>query len=301
MDAGKLSSGCFLQNLSRFREKFTPVLDSLLPGADGPEGSLYEAMRHAALGGGKYLRPYIVSASAGMFDVPELPTLRTGAAIEMLHAYSLVHDDLPAMDDDDLRRGRPTCHVAYGEATAILAGDALQTRAFQVLASTETHHEADIRCALVAELAEAAGGGGMVGGQMIDLLGSRAATIAERRRLARMKTGALFAFAAGAGAILGRAGTDAHRALSAFGSDLGLVFQTVDDLLDEEGDEAAVGKRLRKDADAGKPTLVSLLGRDAAREEARGALVSAIGHLEMFGSRAEPLHEAARFILDRSQ
>ena len=301
MDAGNLRSGGFLQDLSRFREGFAPVLDSLLPDAEGPEGNLYEAMRHAALGGGKCLRPYIASASARMFEVPEISALRTGAAVEMLHAYSLVHDDLPAMDDDDLRRGRPTCHVAYGEATAILAGDALQTRSFQVLASVETHPDADVRCALVEALAEAAGGGGMVGGQMIDLQGGSAATIAERRRLARMKTGALFAFAAGAGAILGRAGTGAHRALSAFGSDLGLVFQTVDDLLDEEGDEAAVGKRLRKDADAGKPTLVSLLGRDAARDEARRTLLSALGHLEMFGSRAEPLRIAAGFILDRRQ
>ena len=301
MFLGKQDKTLFLRELSAFRQAFAPVLEGLLPTPEAPEGRLYEAMRYAALGEGKRFRPFVLNEAARMFDVPEPSRFRVGAAIEMMHAYSLVHDDLPAMDNDELRRGRPTCHIAFDHATAILVGDALQALAFEVLASRETHPDADVRCTLALELAHAVGGGGMVGGQLIDLQGRRAATAAERRRLARMKTGALFAFSAGVGAVLGQAGGAAHRALSAFGSDLGLVFQTVDDLLDEEGDESEVGKRLRKDAEAGKATLVSLLGREGAWAEARETANSALGHLEMFGSRADSLRLATRFVLDRNQ
>ena len=301
MNAVSPEPGSFPQEIAAFRKRFTPVFESLLPAPDAPEGRLYEAMRYSALGDGKRLRPYLLYESAGMFESPDRFRFRAGAALELVHAYSLVHDDLPAMDDDDLRRGRPTCHVAFDDATAILAGDALQALAFEVLLSEDTHPDPGVRCALASGLAKASGGGGMVGGQILDLQSGSAAGFDERRLLARMKTGALFAFAASAGAMLGQAGSDACRALSVFGTDLGLAFQAVDDLLDVEGDEAQVGKRLRKDADAGKPTLVSMLGRDGARNEARRAVDSAVRRLDMFGSRANALRQTARFILERSR
>ncbi len=284
-----------------FRERFDPVLEALLPVPDAPEGRVVEAMRHATLGGGKRLRPFVLSEAARMFGVDEESRLRAGAAVELLHAYSLVHDDLPVMDDDDLRRGRPTCHVAFDEATALLAGDALQALAFEVLASPRTHPDAAARCALVHGLARAAGSGGMVGGQTIDMLQGRATALGVRFRLARMKTGALLAFAAEAGAVLGRAGTTARRDLRQFGSCLGLLFQIVDDLLDEEGAEARVGKRLRKDAEAGKPTLVSVLGAEGARNEARRAYEDALGALETFGPEADGLRATATFVLHRDR
>ena len=301
MNAASPEHVSFPEAIDAFRKPFATVFERLLPSPNAPEGRLYEAMRYAALGDGKRLRPYILYASAGMFETPDRFRFRVGAALEMVHAYSLVHDDLPAMDDDDLRRGRPTCHVVYDDATAILVGDALQALAFEVLSSEETHPDPGVRCALVGGLARASGGGGMVGGQILDLQGGSAATVEDRRRLAQMKTGALFAFAAEAGAILGQAAGDAHRALSGFGTDLGFAFQAVDDLLDEEGEEAQVGKRLRKDADAGKPTLVSKLGRDGTRNEARRAVDSAIRRLDRFGSRANALRQTARFILERSR
>ena len=287
--------------LARFRQRFTPLLDGLLWQRDGPEGRLDAATRHALLGGGKQLRPYLVYESARMFGVPAVPALRTGAALEMVHAYSLVHDDLPAMDDDGLRRGRPTCHIAFDEATAILAGDALQALAFETLAAPETHARAEVRVRLVQELARAAGRGGMVGGQILDLRSPASAPLADRRRLASLKTGALFAFATRAGAILAEAPAAAERALAGFGAELGLLFQIVDDLLDRHGDEAAVGKRLRKDDAADRPTLLSRLGPTGARAEARARLDSALAELESFGAEAEPLRATARFVLDRDR
>jgi len=285
--------------LAAFGERLEAVLDSLVS-ASGNAERLYQAMRYALLGGGKYLRPYIVDASAGIFEVSQTASLRTGAAVEMIHAYSLVHDDLPAMDDDDLRRGRATCHRAFDEATAILAGDALLTLAFQTLAEPETHSDGQVRAALVASLADCAGGRGMVGGQMMDLESEHAPVGVDAVfDIMRLKTGALLTFSAMAGAILGQADDRARQALRDFGSDLGLAFQMKDDLLDVEGDEASLGKRAAKDAAAGKATLVSLLGVEGAHREARRTSDAALAHLDCFGPRADRLRSVAVFVLTR--
>ena len=285
--------------LAAFGKRLEAVLDSLVS-ASGNAERLYQAMRYALLGGGKYLRPYIVDASAGIFEVSQTASLRTGAAVEMIHAYSLVHDDLPAMDDDDLRRGRATCHRAFDEATAILAGDALLTLAFQTLAEPETHADGQVRAALVAALADCAGGRGMVGGQMMDLESEHAPVGVDAVfDIMRLKTGALLTFSAMAGAILGQADDRARQALRDFGSDLGLAFQMKDDLLDVEGDEASLGKRAAKDAAAGKATLVSLLGVEGAHREARRTSDAALAHLDCFGPRADRLRSVAVFVLTR--
>ena len=287
--------------IDAFAGRMTATLDALLPRAEGPEGRLHDAMRYAALGGGKYIRPYILMASARLFAVPEDRALRAGAAVEMVHAYSLVHDDLPAMDDDDMRRGRPACHRQFDEATAILAGDALLTQSFEVLSDPATHPSAEVRCRLIVALSRAAGAHGMVGGQMIDLASEHAAVGADLiARMESMKTGALIAFSSSAGAILGEADPGARDALEAFGIELGLAFQITDDLLDVEGDEHDVGKKVGKDADAGKATFVSAMGVDGARSEARRVVDSAIARLRPFGARADALRSVAAFVLARN-
>ncbi len=288
-------------SLAAFGEQLEAVLEELLP-ASGRANRLQQAMRYALFGGGKYLRPYLVDASADMFEVSQQASLRTGAAVEMIHAYSLVHDDLPAMDDDELRRGRATCHRAFGEATAILAGDALQTLAFRTLAAPETHADAGVRTELVVSLAELAGAAGMVGGQMVDLESEHLSVGTDSvLDIMRLKTGALLAFSAGAGAILGKAGGKAREALRGFGFELGLAFQIKDDLLDVEGDEPNLGKRVAKDAAAGKATLVSALGVEAARREARRRSDAAVAHLDGFGPRANRLRSVASFVLNRDR
>ena len=288
--------------ISAFAERMESALRGWLPQADGPESRLCDAMRYAALGGGKYLRPYLVDASAAMFGVSPTCRMRVGAAVEMVHAYSLVHDDLPAMDDDDLRRGRASCHVAFGEATAILAGDALLTLAFETLASSDTHPDGGVRSELVLALARASGARGMTGGQMIDLESEHAPVAADAVfRMARLKTGALFAFSAAAGAILGRADSRQRAALDAFGSELGLVFQIIDDLLDVEGDEADLGKKVGKDAEAGKATFVSAFGTKAARLEAKRAADRACERLDLFQARADGLRALAEFVVARNR
>lgn len=287
--------------LANFAETMTATLDSLLPQPIGPQSRLFEAMRYAALANGKFLRPYLVRTSAAMFDVPETQYLRAGAAVEMVHTYSLIHDDLPAMDDDDMRRGRPSCHKAFDEATAILAGDALLTLSFEVLAGAEIHPDAQVRSDLVAALAMRAGGAGMVGGQVIDLESEHADVGAGLiARLETMKTGALIAFSTAAGGTLGKAGADAVKTLETFGFELGLVFQITDDLLDVEGDEDDVGKKVGKDAEAGKATFVSALGVDGARREARQLTDRALSRLDTFGGRADELRAAAEFVLARN-
>ena len=278
----------------------TALLDSLLPMYDDPEARVVDAMRYATLSGGKRIRPFMVTSGAALFNVDPERALRVAAAVEMVHCYSLVHDDLPSMDNDTLRRGLPTCHVKFDEATAVLAGDALITLAFEVLAHQATHADARVRSDLVLGLAQAAGADGMVGGQMLDLLAeNNALEVEEVTRLQRMKTGALISFSCVAGAVLGKAPEAARQALRAFAHDLGLAFQIVDDLLDAEGTADEVGKLTGKDAAAGKATFVSVLGVERAREQAQMLAGQAIQHLEVFPENAEPLRALARFIVDR--
>ena len=276
------------------------TLDRLLKVGDGREARLMEAMRYSSLGGGKRIRPFMVTAGARLFSVAESCALRVAAAVEMVHCYSLVHDDLPAMDDDDLRRGQPTCHVRFDEATAILAGDALLTRAFEVLADIPTHPDPQVRSQLALALARAAGADGMVGGQMLDLLAeNESLDMPEITRLQRMKTGALIAFSCEAGAILGKASEPARHALRTYAHDLGLAFQIADDLLDVEGTAAEVGKKTGKDAALGKATFVSLLGVERAKAQAQILAEQASRHLEMFDEKADYLRELARFVVTR--
>ena len=301
VDVANPSAAPVKEALAGFADTMTATLQSLLPQSDGPESRLFDAMRYSALGTGKFLRPYIVRTAALMFDVPEKNYLRAGAAVEMVHAYSLIHDDLPAMDDDDMRRGRPSCHIAFDQATAILAGDALMTLSFEVLAGVDTHPDPQVRSDLVAMLAARSGGAGMVGGQMIDLECEHAAVDAALiARLETMKTGALISYSSAAGAILGQAGADAIRTLETFGFELGLAFQITDDLLDVEGDEDDVGKKVGKDAEAGKATFVSALGIDGAHEEARRVTDRALSRLDTFGARANELRSVAEFVLARN-
>ncbi len=278
------------------------ALDALLPRASEAGGTLAEAMRHAALGGGKRLRAFLAAESAAIFGADAEQADRVAAAIECLHAYSLVHDDLPCMDDDATRRGRPTVHVRWDEATAVLVGDALQSLAFEILADPATHADAERRAELALGLARAAGARGMVAGQALDIAAESASadlTLDEITRLQALKTGALIEFAAISGAILGGASPGEMRALADYASDLGLAFQIRDDVLDVEGDAKAAGKKLRKDADAGKATFVSLLGLEEAKRRADDLAASAAARLKPFGARAWPLAEAARFSVSR--
>ena len=276
------------------------TLDALLPVPVGPEARLLEAMRYATLKGGKRLRAFLVLQSGRLFGVDRRALGRVAAAVECLHAYSLVHDDLPAMDDDDLRRGRPTVHKAFDEATAILAGDALLTLAFGLLASPEAHGDPFVRCELIARLATAAGHAGMVGGQMIDLsFENEDAPLPEITRLQRMKTAALIIFCCDAGAIMGKASAGARQALSAYGQEVGLAFQIADDLLDLEGTIGETGKGVGRDAARGKSTVVSSLGRERARAQAEALASQAVDHLDLFDEKADLLRAVARFVVTR--
>ncbi len=276
------------------------ALDELIPVPKTHEAKLMEAMRYACLDGGKRVRPFLVLQTAGLFDCDRDQALRVAAAVEMIHCYSLVHDDLPAMDDDHLRRGQPACHIKYDEATAILAGDALLTKAFEVLSGEATHPDARVRADLVMALAKASGDHGMVGGQVLDLWAEdNELEMAEITRLQRMKTGALIAVSTEMGAILGKASEDARHRLHAYAHDIGLAFQIADDLLDAEGDTEKVGKQTRKDADAGKATFVSLLGVENARRQADALSEQAAKHLHIFGDKAAHLKALARFIVER--
>ncbi len=272
------------------------LIGTLIP-ADR-DNRLVTAMRYAALGQGKRLRPFFVAAGARLFDIAEAGALRVGAALELLHCYSLVHDDLPAMDNDMLRRGRPTLHVAFDEATAILAGDSLQTLAFQVLADPATHDDAAVRAALVMELAQASGHRGMAGGQMRDIEAETKnfSSVAEIAAMQSMKTGALFRFACEAGAIM----AGAERApLRQYADHIGLAFQIADDLLDVESDAATLGKATQKDQDRGKATFVDLMGLAGARAEAERLTEAAIAALTPYGAKADLLRAAARFMISR--
>ncbi len=275
-------------------------MDRLIPKGDGPETRVFEAMRYSALAGGKRLRPFLVLSSADLFGVERSNSIRVAAAVEMVHTYSLIHDDLPAMDDDDLRRGLPTCHKKFDEATAILAGDGLLTLAFEVISGEATHSNARVRIELALEMAKAIGGQGMVGGQMLDLVAEdREFDVPEITRLQRMKTGALIAYSCQAGAILGNATEHQHHLLLAYAHDLGLSFQIVDDLLDVEGDAEEMGKATNKDAEAGKATYVSLLGVERAKEQAAILADQAIKHLEVFEEKGNFLRDLADFVVKR--
>jgi farnesyl diphosphate synthase len=271
--------------------------------ASGTPPRLLAAMRHAALGGGKRIRPFLLIECAGLFGLQPAAALNAAAALECGHCYSLVHDDLPAMDNDELRRGRPTVHKAFDEWTAILAGDALLTLAFEVLARADTHPDAAIRAELALGLARASGAAGMVGGQCLDLEADKLGqpsrpTLADVRRLQAMKTGALIRYACEAGALLGVSNGDQHRALSIYGERVGRAFQIADDLLDVSGEAATVGKATGKDA--GKATLVSLMGVEAAKAELVQLEAEAFAALQPFGACAEVLREAAAFVVRRN-
>ena len=272
------------------------LLEQLLSESASPR--LLSAMRYAALGAGKRLRPFLVVESARLFNVPAASALRVGAALECVHCYSLVHDDLPAMDDDDLRRGKPTAHKKFDEATAILAGDSLLTLAFEILAQNETHADASVRSALVLELAQASGMNGMAGGQMLDIEAEAGATqtLDSIIRIQAHKTGALFRFACQAGAIMADANPTPLRR---YADDIGLAFQIADDLLDLESSPEALGKATQKDLQRGKATIASLMGRKAAAEKAESLIASAIAALAPYGAKADTLREAARFIVSR--
>jgi len=281
-------------------EKINKTIEKLLPNDDLPEAKLFSAMRYGCLNGGKRLRPLMVMESAKIFNVDPTCSRRVAAAIELVHCYSLIHDDMPAMDDADKRRGQQTVHKKYDEATSLLAGDALLTMAFEILSDSETHEDPRVRCSLISGLAKAAGGHGMCGGQMLDLLGEKQdLDLGTISRLQRMKTGKLIAFACESGAILGRSSTPQHRALSNYAYDLGLAFQITDDILDVEGDELETGKETGKDQTAGKSTFVSEMGIENAKARAEMLIEQSIGHLKMFGNRSEMLIELANYVLQR--
>lgn len=290
----------FQHALDETAQAVEALLTELLPLSRDPESRLFEAIRYSALDGGKRMRPFLVTASAALFGVSRDCALRVAAAVECVHCYSLVHDDLPCMDDDDMRRGRLATHKAYDEATAVLAGDALLTQAFEILADPRTHEDARICCALVGDLARAAGAHGMVGGQMIDLEAARRTLdIGAITRMQQLKTGALIAFSCGAGAVLGRASKQQRQSLHAYAHDLGLAFQIADDLLDVEGTPEELGKRVGKDDAAGKATFVGVMGVARARSQAEMLSQQAIKHLDLFDDKADPLRLAAKFAVTR--
>jgi len=276
--------------------------DLLLPIPNDGRARLYEAMRHAAIGGGKRLRPLLVLAASQLFNVSRESALRVGTAIECIHVYSLIHDDMPCMDDDDMRRGKPTVHKAFDEATAVLAGDSLHALAFEILADEATHPDPFVRSELIAEIARASGPAGMAGGQMMDLMaGDIEFDLPAVTRLQQWKTGALISFWFEAGAILGRVPPEGRNGLRGYARDIGLAFQIADDVLDAEGDADLAGKALQKDAEAGKATFLSLLGIDRAKAQMHLLVDQAIAHLHGFGTEADLLRAIARYTVERDR
>lgn len=295
----KVGGEAALNEVARLVER---RMEKLLPVAEGHEARLADAVKYAVLAGGKRLRPFLVVASADLFGVARDCSLRVAAAVEFVHTYSLIHDDLPCMDDADTRRGKPTVHKIFDEATAVLAGDALLTYAFEILAEEATHSDPRVRLELVRSLAVAGGFHGMVGGQMIDLVAeTEVMDLSAITRLQQMKTGALMGFSVEAGAILGRAPMDKRHALRGYARDMGLAFQIADDLLDIEGDAATLGKDTGKDQAAGKATFVTALGVERARTQAEILTNQAIEYLDVFGSAAELLRDVARFAIKRNK
>ncbi|MBI1187424.1 MAG: polyprenyl synthetase family protein [Alphaproteobacteria bacterium] len=288
------------QRLVETADRITVALDRLLPRAQGPETRLLSAMRYAALGGGKRLRPFLLLEAGRIFDADEQALLRVAAAVECVHSFSLVHDDLPCMDDDDTRRGAPTVHVEFDEATALLAGDALLTFAFELLAEPATHPDPQMRCKLITGLAKATGPQGMIAGQALDMAGKDVGNdLIAITRMNRLKTGALINFSVEAGALIGCAPDDARHALQRYGHDVGLAFQLADDLLDLQGRPDVTGKAVQKDAAAGKVNFVTVLGAAPARERMQLLAAQAKGHLAIFGPRAKLLAAIVDFVMDR--
>jgi farnesyl diphosphate synthase len=302
--ARKYDAGALKAAIAESAGLVDAALDALLPVPAGRQARVQEAMRYAIQAGGKRLRPFLVLQSARLFGVPDARALRVGAAIESLHTYSLVHDDLPCMDDDDLRRGRPTTHIAFDEMTAVLAGDALLTIAFEFLADAATHPSADVRCALSTRLATASGHSGMIGGQVIDML---APSLSEEGGfgvddvidLQRRKTGQLFEFSCEAGPILGEAAAEDRTRLKTYAEEMGVVFQITDDLLDVTSTAEKTGKAVGKDAEAGKQTLVTLLGIEGARAEAEKRAQRAVDALGPHAAKAPSLVALPFYLLDR--
>ena len=300
----ELSSGTqlLLSTQAEVMAGIDALFDQLLPVPNDPRAPLYEAMRHAAIAGGKRLRPLLVRAAGDLFHVDRGLSLRVGAAVEAMHVYSLIHDDLPCMDDDDLRRGKPTVHKAFDEATAVLAGDSLHALAFEWLCDPATSSDPFVRGELCCELSRAAGPAGMAGGQMMDLAAETANfDLQTVTRLQQLKTGALIAFSVEAGAILARIPPEGRAALRAYARDIGLAFQIADDIMDVEGDEALAGKALHKDEAAGKGTFVTLMGLERARGQATALVDQAIGHLASFGDEATLLRAIARYVVERDR
>lgn len=295
-----ISTPALTEAMQSVADDIDRLFDRVLAVPGDPRAVLYEAMRHAAIGGGKRLRPLLVYASSRLFNVARDSALRVGLAIEAVHVYSLIHDDMPCMDDDDLRRGKPTVHKQWNEAIAVLAGDGLQALAFELVSDPETHADPFVRAELALALARASGLSGMVGGQMMDIEAEQQSfDLPTTTRLQQLKTGALFGFCLEAGAILGHVPPEGRRGLRAYARDIGLAFQIADDLLDVEGDAAVVGKATGKDAQAGKATFVSLLGVERARAQAAMLVDQAIGHLSAHGAEADLLRAIARYIVAR--
>ena len=275
---------------------------SLLTAPGDGRDRLFEAMRHAAVGGGKRLRPLLTVAACRLFAIDRDRAVRVGSAIEASHVYSLIHDDLPCMDDDDMRRGKPTVHRAFGEAEAVLAGDSLHAMAFEILADPQTHEDPFIRAELVLELARAAGPSGMAGGQMLDMEAEgRPLDIPAITRLQQLKTGALIEYSVEAACIMNRMHPDARTPYRGYARNIGLAFQIADDLIDHSGDPAAAGKRTGKDREKGKATFVSVLGEERARQQARMLVDQACEHLAEHGSEADLLRAVARFAIERDR
>ena len=289
-------------NLKNAQKEVDKTIKLLLPSGKGLEKKLFEAINYSILSSGKRLRPYLVIQSSKLFDVDQKNALRVASSIEMIHAYSLIHDDLPSMDNDFLRRGLPATHRKYNEATAILAGDSLLTLSFEILSDNLTHNDSKIRCELIYELARAAGANGMVAGQMMDLEAeNKKLSIGVITRIQRLKTGALIAFSCNAGAILGRAEKKYKFALQGYAHDIGLAYQIRDDLLDITSTTKKLGKKVNKDKKIGKKNFVSILGKERAKKQLEILGNQAIEHLEVFDNRADMLREIAIFIVERNK
>lgn len=300
MSAAGVTDSLLVDSLARIAAEIDGAFDALLPVPDDARARLFEAMRYAAIGGGKRLRPLLLAAVADIYGVPRECAIRAGIAIEAIHVYSLIHDDLPCMDDDALRHGKPTVHLAFDEATAVLAGDSLHAFAFEVLADPATSADPFTRIELVQTLGHASGAQGMAGGQMMDLVAETSEfDLQTVTRLQQLKTGALLGAAVEMGAILGKVQPEGRTHLRGYARDIGLAFQIVDDLIDHEGDAEVAGKAVGKDAEAGKQTFVSLLGAERAREQARMLVEQAVSQLAQHGREADLLRSVARYIVER--